>query len=302
MNMICAIPLFLASVAVGQPGGGGTARPWRITFTPAVEYALPADLRTTTGDVSVFRVGAGLGVSAPIGEMSSLGVNLAWQRSWYEWDKATAFGGTNEPWDDVNELDLGVRYMSRVDEKWSWFAGVGVNSSGEDGADFGDTLTFGGGGGVRYQVSETLGLTGGVIVRSQLEDNASVIPIVGVDWTIDDRWSLTTDYRTSIFPRPGVFVKYKASEDVTVALGASYETKAFRLSDRDTPADGIGREWRLPVELNAQWKVSAHGTLSATVGLVAWQRYRMDDAAGVRIAQFETDPTMSFGLSFTLAY
>ena len=151
-------------------------------------------------------------------------------------------------------------------------------------------------------VQSKLTLTGGLIVRSQLEDSAFVVPIIGFDWRIDDKWSLTTNYRTSIFPQPGLAIKYQACESVSLALGARYESRSFRLSDRDTPVDGVGRERRLPVELCMQWQITRHATLSATAGLVAWQRFRMDDTGGTRIAQFEADPTPVFGLAFTLAY
>lgn len=297
-----ALLMFAPAAVLAQAGDAESKRPWKITFTPAVEYSLPSDLRTTTGDVSIFRAGAALGVEAPVGQTSALGVNFAWERSVYDWDNATSFGGTNEPWDDINQLDLGVRFMSRIDDKWSYFFGAGVNSSMEDGADFGDSLTYGGGAGVIYRASDKLTLTGGLIVRSQLEDSAFVVPIIGFDWKIDDKWSLTTNYRTSIFPQPGVAIKYQACESVSVALGAHYESRSFRLSDRDTPVDGVGRERRLPVELCVQWEITPHATLAATAGLVAWQRFRMDDSGGTRIAQFEADPTPIFGLAFTLAY
>ena len=280
----------------------GGDRPWRISFTPGAEYALAADLKATTGDVSIARAGAALGVDAPIGEMSSLAVSFGWQHSWYTWDKATSLGGVAAPWDDTDELDLGVRFSSRIDEKWSWFAGVGANSSGEKGADFSDTLTFGGGGGVRYRASDTLAFTAGLIVRSQLEDSASVIPIIGVDWKFAEHWALTTEYRTSIFPRPGIFLTYSPCDTLDLALGASYETHVFRLSDRDTPIDGIARERRIPVELSASWKLSPHATLAASAGVVVWQRFRLDTSDGTLIGQNEADPTGIFGLSLKMAY
>ena len=253
-------------------------------------------------DVAIARAGAALGVDAPVGDTSSLAVSFGWQHSWYTWDKSTSLGGVATPWDDTDELDLAVRFSTRVDDHWSWFAGFGTNAAGEKGADFGDSLTYGGGAGVRYRFSDTFALTGGLLVRSQLEDSANIIPIIGIDWKFADKWSLTTEYKTSIFPAPGLFVKYEPCDSLTLALGASYETHTFRLSDRDAPAKGIARERRLPIELSAAWKVSPHATLSASAGVVAWQRFRLDTSNGTLIAQNEADPVGIFGLSANLAF
>lgn len=302
----------LAAISLAQPSGqpsgpakdakGDGERPWRISFTPGAQYSTAADLRTTTGDVSIARAGAALGLEIPVGDQSNLAFNLAWQHSWYDWDAATSLGGVANPWDDTDELDFGFRFSTRINDEWSWFAGLGANSSGEKGADFNDTLTYGGGAGVRWRVSDTLSLTGGLIVRTQLEDSASVIPILGFDWKFADQWSLTTEYKTSIFPAPGLFLKYQPCEEATLALGVSYQTHAFRLSDRDTPIEGIGRERRLPVELSLAWKLSPHATITGTAGVVVWQRYRLDTSDGTLIGQNEADPAGIFGLSATLAF
>lgn len=296
----------------GQPAGqapgaakeaqGAGERPWRLSFTPGAEYSTSGDLRSTTGDVSVARAGAALALEIPVAQMSSLAFNFAWQHSWYDWDAATSLGGVANPWDDTDELDLGVRFSSRIDDRWSWFAGLGANSSAEEGADFGDSLTYGGGAGVRWRASDTLTLTGGLLVRSQLEDSANIIPILGVDWKFAQQWSLTTEYKTSIFPAPGIFLKYQPCEAATLALGVSYQTHTFRLSDRDTPVNGVARERRLPVELSLAWKLSPHATLTGTAGIVAWQRYRLDTSDGTLIGQNEADPVGIFGLSANFAF
>lgn len=302
----------LAALSLAQPAAqpagqakeakGDGERPWRISFTPAGEYSTSADLRSTTGDVSIARVGAALGLEVPVGDQSNLAFNLAWQHSWYDWDSATSLGGVAKPWDDTDEIDFGFRFSSRIDDHWSWFAGLGANSSGEKGADFNDTLTYGGGAGVRYSFSDKLSLTGGLIVRSQLEDSAQVIPILGLDWKFAEKWTLTTEYKTSIFPAPGLFLKYSPCEAATIALGASYQTHVYRLSDRDAPLDGVGRERRVPVELSIAWKLSPHATITGRAGIVAWQRYRLDTSDGTLIGQNEADPSGIFGLSANFSF
>jgi hypothetical protein len=316
MSMGRSVMVLLATVggaAFGQPGeagkggaGGGPGRgdssPWKVTFTTQGEYTTAADFKADGGgSVSVARANAGLAVSGRLGETGLATVSLGWQRSWYDFDSPSVFGAS-APWDEINEIDLSFVYRARINEKWSWFGGGGVNSAGEDGADFGDTLTGGGVLGVGYAFSEKFRLTGGLLVRSQLEEEVSFVPIIGVDWKIAEKWRLSTDYRRSIFPRPSVSLIHSVSDSLDVALSVGYETRVFRLDEDGTNPDGVARERRVPVEVIADWKISPNVSLNAMAGVSTWGRYRLDDSTGTRITQSEVEPAGIFGLSVKLEF
>lgn len=322
MNMGRSMVVLLAAVggvALGQPGegagaagaggggpGGGPGRgdgsPWRITFTTAGEYTTAADFKADGGgSVSVARANAGLSVSRQVGDKGLASVSLGWQRSWYDFDSPSVFGAA-APWDEVNEIDLSVLYRVRINDKWSWFGGGGVNSAGEDGADFGDTLTGGGVLGAGYAFNEKFRLTGGLLVRSQLEEDVTFVPIIGVDWKFAEKWRLSTDYRRSIFPRPSLSLIHSLSDSLDLALSVGYETRVFRLDEDGSNPDGVARERRVPVELSADWKVSPNVSLNAMAGVSTWGRYRLDDSTGTRISQSEVEPAGIFGLSVKLEF
>jgi hypothetical protein len=262
-------------------------------------HVLTADFDASPGDVSLTRIGSQLGVNADLGERRSLGIGFTAMHTWYEFDGATGFGTSGEPWDTVAELDLALRYNAPINDRWGFLVGANVNAAFENGADFADALTFGGRGGVTYSISEqaTIGL--GVAVTSRLEEDAFIVPFPFIAWEITEQWRLGS-YGSS--RGSGLALSYSPSETWTFTVRAGVEAHEFRLDDAGPTPDGVGRAWHVPIELLAQWKVHPQVTVVAGVGLVAWQQYTLDDAAGNEIAEINADAAFAFGVGVTFTF
>lgn len=259
------------------------------------QHAFRADL-DDRGDVAVTRLDGELGLDFGLTETLRLTTDWRTERSWYDFDNATGFvAGFSEPWDDVIEHELGVGLLGRIDERWSWFARGFVNSAGEDSADFGSTITGGGAGGLRYAFSETFALSFGALGRSRLEDDAIVIPIIGVNWTISEK--LRFDTRGL-----GARLSYQLTEPVGLFLQGGYESREFRLDDEGAAPEGVGRDARAPIAAGIAWRPNPNFALEAFGGYQVWQEFELLDGRGNRLAEIESDPAPIAGVSLEIRF
>lgn len=271
--------------------------PWRHTFRQKFDDNRP-------GKVSIDRLGVDLNLRFPVNPDFSVGFSSGWEWSRYAFRDATAFNPAfTKPWSDVHILSLGTSLNFSTSEQTRWFLGAGVRSSGERGAEFGDTITVNGLAGGSYSFNENFTLGGGVVVSSRLEDNAQIIPILIVDWKISD-WLRFSTMRT----RPGVRLTVTPAEWFSFGPEVSYESREFRLRDdktnpgtRSSPG-GIVRDRRLPVGLFAAFNFSRQFSLELSGGVELAQRYRFEDRNGNKVTGVETKPAGYLGLELSLRF
>ncbi len=221
--------------------------------------------------------------------------NAAYQGSYYD------FANSNGPstqlrWSGVHQgtVMLGVGW--KVDENWTLVAlGLG-RISGEDGADFGDSLSGGGGLVVDYKFSETLS-TGLIIgVLSQLEDSAAILPIPTVDWRFSDGWLLHFGIVGMAYPGVGPEVSYRTG-DWEIALGGSYQSRRYRLDEHSGPTnEGIGQETSFPIYARVGWVPNANVSLGLTAGVTVGGEIRSGGESGGKVFKEDYDPAPMVGL------
>lgn len=299
----------IAPGALGQDGAdadqGAVEAPERspihLTLNSSVLYTTAADFDDAGGEVSVLRAGGRAGVGFSTSPTSQVRVSFGTEHSFYEFDgPVTLAPGTNEPWEDVHSYDVSAQFNARASDSWSWFVGGSVESSAETGADFGDSLTYGGFGGVRYHVSPSLQIGAALIVSSRLEDDARVLVLPSVEWTIDEHWSLGS---WNLGTRSGGYaLRYRPSEELTLGVGATYMPREFRLDEDGPVPDGVGRDDRVPVHVFAVWSPEPTFSLRADIGADVYGHLEVLDAAGNKLGEDETNPAFTFGLSATLRF
>lgn len=268
----------------------------RATLDLFGSYSATSDFHNDRGSLSTARGGGRLGVRVPIDERRAVGFSFTGEYSNYDFSNASGFPGAaaDGPWKDVTVLTVEVNYIAPINQEWSYFLGVSGDASYERGADFNHALTLSGAGGVAYQVSDDLRLGFGLAAGSRLEDDIYVVPIVTVDWQINDKLKLSSSpgfgSRTA-----GVELSYAVSDSVTLGLAAGFEAREFRL-DRSGPIpDGVGRDYRLPVAVTAHWRVDPQVELSLGVGANVWGEIRAENSDGDRITEQDLGPGFFVG-------
>lgn len=251
------------------------------------EYTLEEDLDNIDGGVSVTRAGVELDLTAPLETFWLLNISFQGEYSQYEFD----FDVGTEPWEDVSIYDLNVGVTWIVNREWSAFGGFLMEVAGEDGADFQDTMTFGGLAGARYRHDENLALTFGIIGKTRLEERDLVLPILGLDWQFDEHWKLLIDG-----PALKLQTKLGRLEAWTLTFGGEWQLRDFRLDDNNPILpEGIGRDTRVPVYAQLEWEPTENILLGVRAGVVAYQEFDFEDSSGNEVSDDNTDPAPFFG-------
>jgi hypothetical protein len=262
--------------------GDGKQPGFTLSFTPRGEYTFGSDLRDSMGSVSVSRAGVGIDASGPLGDRARLSVGADFESSWYDFkDAGDLLPSGKEPIEDAFLLRVtpGISYF--LSRQLAVVGGAIVEVAGAYGADLGDSVTYGGYGGVRYQASETFAVTAGVIVKTRLEDDAIVVPLLGLNWKIDEKLSLSSEGL-------GARLAAKVSPQWTVSVFGRWELREYRLEDDGAIPDGIVRDTRVPVGAGVTWSPTERVSVTLSGGVVVYQRFQFDDRDGNGVANDRT--------------
>lgn len=277
-----------------------------ITFGTRALYTFEADSDRDGLDVSVWRVAGRIGFQNRVSDKMSVGVNLDHETSGYQFSgfRAALPAAEDDPFDTFHEQSLSLSVLYQLDDSWTLFLAPGINAAYESGADFGDSVTFGGIAAVGHQINKDLRIGGGVAISSELEDNTEVLPIISIDWQISERWRLTNDDRLRfINEQIGLNLIYAHDDTFSVLIGTGYRSREYRLTSDNTASDaGILEDTRFVVGAGVQWNFGRSGSLRLGGGVFVDQEFRVESSSGNELSEFESDPTGYIGVRAVLNF
>ena len=271
---------------------------------PAVSISLQGnqrfffDTEIDDGDASVFlsRTAGSVDFTFRPSSRLSLTVGVGGAVSVYEVDNAGDFlpGLDDDPFDEFYAPRITARGFYAIDRTWGVFAGGDVLAAFESGADFGDSITGGGFGGVQWTPSADLSIGFGVLAQTRLEDDTLVIPIVTLDWQVNEKVNV-------LVQGPGARINVDVCPMFTVHLFGRLGVGEFRLSDDHAVArDGIFRDWRVLVGAGATWRPLDGLEVFIEGGASVYRQLEILDSGGDELVEEETDPSamLAFGLRY----
>ncbi len=292
-----AAACFVAALAAG--GAQAQQGSWRLSASITPVYLGSADL-DGGGDFSEFSTIVRAGVLGSIGGANLAGVTFNYERSDYSFSRPAAFGGT-APWNVVKRYGVSVPLVFGFGDRWALGAIPSLDWSRENGADEGESLTWGG------VLSATRFFDGGnrlgigVGAFDRLE-KTSVYPLLLVDWKLADRWRLLNPLPAGPTGPAGLEIDYRLDCGWHLGVGAAWRTKRFRLSDAGPVADGIGEERGFPVFLRASRSFGEGISLFLYAGVVTAGQLRVEDRNGNALREVDVDPAPIFGVTFSARY
>jgi len=290
------------TVAPGPTAAGARAKPtgkqgMQTSLSLGGSYTFASNLEDGRGDYSVTRAGSDTSLLYPTSENFALLLEISQEWSWYDFDPSSQgiTQGIGKPLSQVvtTRVSPGINY--RIDDRWGVLLGASIESTGETDADFSDTLNYGAIVAASYKVNDNFSLSFGAAAQSRLEDDVQVIPIVGFDWRITEKW------RAGV-RGPGAQLTYSPSESWDFTLQGSFESREYRLADDSPIPEGVLRDRRVVVGLQAQWTPRPWLTLRAEGGVVVWSELEFDDRNGDGLDTLDADPTGYVGLSGTVRF
>jgi hypothetical protein len=206
------------------------------------------------------------------------------------------------PWDNTQLLSytLGIAYA--LDKSWMVFAGPIVGVSGETGADFGDSLNYGGVAGVRYQPSKDFAIGLGAIVTFGLEQSQAV-PLVLIDWQITENLALQNARKQpGLRGTAGVELAWTFVPKWTLAAGGAYDRRRFRLNDDAIAPDGIAQNSAWPVYIRLGFDPSQNWSFSLLGGYVFGGQLELQTEGGDKLGTTDYAASPYVGLAATYRF
>lgn len=202
------------------------------------------------------------------------------------------------PWEDIYRYQLGTFIRWDFKKDWSLIATPSVRSNAESGASLSDSLQAGGIIGISHKISDTLTIGSGFGYQSQIEDSASVYPILLIQWKINEALTLTTSPPAGATPGPGLALRWDISDESRFTVGFSYENNRFRL-DKDSAASagGVGEESGIPLYGVYTWKSSEHTQTSIIAGVKLGGELRLEDKSGNKLIERDSDAAPFIGIN-----
>lgn len=304
--LLCCGAAFAAPPADSPPG---TAASWtdgpseqqsdqhvRIRLSPEVMYQGESGLEDG-GDVSVFRGGVDLSVEWDISERVTLQLDVENEWSSYSFDDAAWLGGGDDALDDTFttlQVRFGARYQ--LNEKWMLFGGGEYRFTGSTDADFGDASTGGGYFGAYWQVGERLSIAAGLSVRTGLDDDLDISPLIAVEYKLSEQWTIGTRGL-------GVEAEYTPSDQWSFAFFFERESREYRLADDDLLAPGgYFTDDSYLVGVEAGWHPSPKLSVTLTAGAVFGQEYELHDIDDIELSESDGDASPFVGVGVHIAF
>jgi len=262
---------------------------------PTFTFGLLHEFRTDLGSASVGVTRADIGIQAPIPPLAGwrISADLASEWSWYDFDDFDAVAGGSAPLAHAHSSLLGLTLVRPFGEGWSFVARPVVAASGDQDADFGDSVLFGGFVTIGRQMSETLRLSVGVYAAEQFEDDAVVFPIAGIEWQIDEATKLST-------PGPGLRLTRDLAPGWQAYLQGIYRPRDYRLADDSSVPGGALSDDSVPVTLGALWSPNQRVQLSLLAGALVFRNIEVRDDGGDVVFDEDADTSVFAGIGLRI--
>ena len=206
------------------------------------------------------------------------------------------------PWDNIHSFSISTPLRKGINDNWSAFIIPSLRSTGETGSQFDQTITGGAFAGAAYKFGKRLTIGPGIGIVSQLEESASIFPVLIIKWNITDKLSLDTGRGLAATLGPGLTLSYKADQKWKFAVGGRYEKLRFRLDKNGDIPGGIGEDSSFPLFGSCTYNINRKTTISLITGVEIGGELKVENSKGHTIIEESNDPGVLGGLTFIMRF
>lgn len=252
------------------------------------------------GSVTVSRYSLLAGSSIPVNDKVSFGFGLSYEFDDYNFSRLSSFA-VPDPWNKIDRVGLLTRVTYRLSPVWSLYAAPIAQYAGEEGADFGRSLLYGGTIGALYRPSNTFMIGFGAGVFYRLEE-VSFFPAFIFSWKITDQLRLGNTFRTGPAGPAGLELAYAIDDNWEAAVAGGFRTYRFRLDEHGSVPNGIGQTNSWPVFARLSRKFGHHLRADLYGGAAFGGKLRLEDSHGHEIDQTSYNTAPLAGLALIMLY
>lgn len=303
MLLLLVVFIFPTTTAAQKPDNKNTSWPklgWSTFLRGGYVHQFDSDI-DNGGRFSVNRLFVQGGATYATEGRRSVSLALGYGLDGYDFSGDSGFGNLN-PWNQINSFRISTPIRWGIDKEWTLFAVPTLRYTGESGADLGDAFTGGGFVGFSYRFSDRLTIGPGLGVLTQIEDSATVFPVLIVNWKITDRLSLETGRGLGATLGPGITLNWKASSEWTLSLGGRFESLRFRLDKNGNFPNGIGQDRSFPLFGGVTYDFNQKAQAGLIGGVELGGEFRIDDENGNRLVEEDYNPAGFLGFVFRFRF
>lgn len=274
---------------------------WSFPLQGAVMHQFDTDIDNNGGQFSVERLFLQGGVTYKADKRRSISLSLGYGFDGYDFSGNRGFAGLR-PWEDIHTFRIGAPILWDLDDQWTLFVMPSLRFTGESGANLGDGTQGGFFAGASYRFGDTLTIGPGIGIVSQIEDNASVFPVLLIHWKITDSLSLGTGSGMGATLGPGLFLNWQAARTWRFSLGGRYEKLRFRLDDQGMAPNGVGEDRSFPILAGVTHFFTPRIQASLLGGVELGGKLELADENGNQITREDYDTAVFAGLSLSFRF
>ncbi len=219
----------------------------------------------------------------------------------YDFSGKTGFAAMR-PWENINSYRVSLPVRWGLDKTWTVFVIPTLRFFAESGAELENAIRGGGFAGISYRFGDRLTIGPGIGVMSEIEDSATVFPVVIIKWKITDRLILETGRGLGATLGPGLVLRWDASENWALSIGGRYEKLRFRLNDKGTAPNGIGQDRAFPLFGGVSYSFNRRAQVSLLAGVELGGELRLEDENGDPIAKEDYETAGFGGITFDFRF
>lgn len=297
LNTIVFFTLSFSMTAVAQTQQTG---PVIFKVDGGAVHQSEADLTDSSGGFAVDRWFISAGMDYVWDQRTSLGFSIGGGKAIYEFNSESGFGG-GAVWNKIDDMRVSATARFGFGNTGTMIIIPTVRWNGEKGSSASDS-TYGLYAATAWQLNESLNIGPGIGVFSRLEGGTRFFPILAIDWTINDRWYLSTARGLAASQGPGLTLGYKLNDDWSFGISGRYEDIEFRLDDEGATAGGVGRDQSLPLVALATLTPNSTFKVSVIAGIELGGKLKLKDATGEVVEESSYDPAMIVGATFEIRF
>jgi len=254
-----------------------------------------AGLETGVGEVQTDRFGWRGALLQELDGGSIVALSVSNEATFYDFgNTAPLIGTSSDPLNDVYETRLGATYYGPLGERLSYYHGLEFVVAGDPEAGLRESTTLGLTSGLAYRAAESLEITLGLFAFSRLEDDAVVMPYIGLEWEVLDGIALRAEGNR-------VALAAELGDALDLELFAHYAQRQFRLDEAGGVDEPVFRDEQIDLGATLAIAIGEGASLELGVGYTAWRELTFLAGGGTQ-SEVELDPKpfASLGLSFGL--
>jgi hypothetical protein len=206
------------------------------------------------------------------------------------------------PWEEIHSYGVSMPVRWGFGEAWTVFVMPTLRFLAESGTEPEDGMRGGGFAGISYRFGDRLTIGPGIGLMSEIEDSATVFPVLIVTWKIMDRLTLETGRGLGATLGPGLVLRWEASDNWELSISGRYEKLRFRLDEKGMAPNGIGQDRAFPVFGGISYSFSPRAKVSVLCGAELGGELRLEDEKGGLIVEEDYEPAGFAGMAFSFRF